>query len=655
MQTFIRRPGWASPLLAVLLCCATLLRADPITPNRDMTAAFEAAEINDWVQAFRFAERVGDPLALDLILWTRLREGQGDWWEYPDFLRKHPDWPGLARLRKAGEADMPEGLRASDVQAFFANDAPQTGTGALRLGAALQAGGDLPAAQEVIRTAWRDLSLTEEEHDAFVAEWPRTLRGHHEVRLDNLLWDGRGREAERMLPLVGADWRALARARIALRANQRDGVNALIDAVPAGLQADPGLAYERFVWRARRGFDSAKTLLMERSTSAASLGRPEKWGTRRRGMARQEMRNGNYRTAYRIAANHHMTEGYPPADMDWLAGYIQLRKLNNPGGALPHFEAFRARIDTPISLGRAGYWLGRTHEALGNSTAARDAYALAATYQTSFYGQLAAARAGFPVDASLANPQTTDWQRAGFADDPLLRAARIAWSGGDWVTAELFLSRIALDLQNPGELRHLAQMALEAGRADTAVRLAKRAARRGDVYPETAYPLTEITEFAGRLPVELVTSLARQESELNPEAISRVGARGLMQVMPATAQDIARDMGLPYSRARLTEDWRYNVTLGTHYLEGLMDEFRGSVVLSAAGYNAGPGRPRQWITRYGDPRRMNVDRVVDWIEGIPFRETRNYVMRVVEGMHVYRMRISGRAIPLQIEEDLTAG
>ena len=198
-------------------------------------------------------------------------------------------------------------------------------------------------------------------------------------------------------------------------------------------------------------------------------------------------------------------------------------------------------------------------------------------------------------------------------------------------------------------------MALEAGRADTAVRLAMRAARDGKVYPESAYPVTELAGFAGALPVELVTSLARQESELNPAAISRVGARGLMQVMPATAQDIARDMGLPYSRARLTEDWRYNATLGTHYLEGLMDAFRGSYILSAAGYNAGPGRPRQWINRYGDPRRMSVDRVVDWIEGIPFRETRNYVMRVVEGMHVYRMRISGRPVPLRIEEDLTAG
>jgi soluble lytic murein transglycosylase len=185
--------------------------------------------------------------------------------------------------------------------------------------------------------------------------------------------------------------------------------------------------------------------------------------------------------------------------------------------------------------------------------------------------------------------------------------------------------------------------------------LSKRAALEGRIFPITAYPVTDLAAFSSRVAPELVKALARQESELNPEAESHAGALGLMQVMPRTAAQVARELGIGFSQDRLTEDWQYNARIGTHYLEGLLDEFNGSIVLSAAGYNAGPHRARSWIESYGDPRRMSPDQVIDWIEGIPFRETRNYVQRVVEGLHVYRLRLTGSPIPIQTSADITRG
>ncbi|MGB0497427.1 MAG: lytic transglycosylase domain-containing protein [Rubricella sp.] len=648
-----------SILFTVVLaaCAAVPATAQQLFPDQRLEAVFEATTASDYVGAITLAQQTGDPGVIDLVLWHRLRDGQGEWWEYRDFLARHPDWPGLARLRREGERRIPADARPGDIIAYFGADAPQTGIGALRLANAFRAVGREGEARETVIAAWRGLSLSPSTQGEFLADWGTVLAGQHEARLDHLLWEGRSSEAERMFPLVDAGWRALAEARIALR-QRRNGVDALIDAVPARLASDPGLAYERFVWRDRAGLDaSALELLLQRTGSAESLGRPEEWGQRRRSFARSAFRAGDIRTAYRLASQHHSTEGYPRADMEWFAGWLALRHMGDPGRAAGHFEAFLAMVETPISVARGAYWLGRAEEARGRRDLAREMFALAARHQTTFYGQLAAQRAGIPVDTSIiGNRSGPTWRNAAFTRDPRLAMADIATRGGDWITAELFLTRLALDARDPAEIELIAQYAIDRyGRADTAVRLSKDAALDGRVFADTAYPVTELATLQAIVAPEFVKAIARQESELNPEAESHAGALGLMQVMPATARSVAGEIGLPYSRDRLTQDWQYNAQIGTAYLAGLLDEFDGAVILAAAGYNAGPGRPRSWMERFGDPRRMSPDDAVDWIESIPFNETRNYVMRVVEAIHIYRLRLGGQAVPWQIEEDITSG
>ncbi|MBB5517184.1 soluble lytic murein transglycosylase [Rubricella aquisinus] len=653
----MRGRAWIAGLCALIVTGASGPARAELPPSPVLTLAFEAVDDSDWVSAFTLAERLNDPAAVDLIQWHRLRDGQGAWWEYIDFLSTHPDWPGLSRLRREGERQLPAGEHPVVVTAYFEGDAPATGNGALRLANAQAALGQTDQARDTITAAWRTLSLDAEEKSAILSQWGTVLQTHHWARTDHLIWEGQMRDAEAMLPLLSPDYRALATARISLRRTE-NGVNALIDRIPAALQSDPGLAHDRMVWRMRKGnWDGAREMVLASSESAATLGRPEAWGDRRRSLARSAMRSGDITDAYRLAANHHMTVGYGRADMEWFAGWVQLRKFRQPDRAIPHFERFLSMVETPISVARGAYWLGRAEEARGRTTAAREMYALAGQHQTTFYGQLAAERGGIAVDTSIIGTrQGVNWQGASFVGSPLLHLANLAHQGGDWITAELFLTRIALDLQNPAEQELLAQYAIDQfGRADTAVRLSKQAAGDGLVFPNTAYPVTELASFQSRVPVEIVKSLARQESELNPEAISHAGARGLMQVMPATAQGISRRLGLPYAESRLTEDWQYNATLGSDYLGDLLDEFRGSIVLSAIGYNAGRSRAYQWMERYGDPRRMSPDEVIDWIETIPFNETRNYVQRVVEGMHVYRQRLTGQAVPLQINADITRG
>lgn len=651
------RFGQVCGALAACLCVFVGSASAQIPLNPTLMAAHEAKENNQWDEALAQVARAQNPRATTLFEWHRLRGGEAEFGEYVRFLSKHDDWPGLRRLRRVGEGEIPADADPIAVVAYFESEAPQTANGALRLATAYRSLGREAEARSVMISTWRNLSITEETRQEILQSWSAVLQGQHWARVDTAIWQRRLTEAERMLPLLDRDYRRLAEARIALR-RRASGVDAKIAAIPAALKGDPGLAHDRFEWRYRSSLSSsAIELMLDRSTSAQSLGRPEAWGERRRILARRMMRNGDYQTSYRLAANHFMTEGYAPADMEWLAGFVRLRKLRDPAGALPHFQSFLTFVETPISLARGHYWAGRTYEAMGNQSQASASYAQAAQFQTTYYGQLAAERVGAVVDRGIIGSNgNVDWRNTSFMASPLLPYADLAHQSGDWISTELFLTRISLDLSNPLEIEALAQYAMDQyGRADTAVRLSKQAALDGYIFPNTAYPITALAGYQGGVAPELVKALARQESELNPEAESHAGALGLMQVMPRTAAQVAREIGLPFSEARLTEDWRYNAQIGTHYLEGLLDEFNGSIVLSAAGYNAGPHRARQWIERYGDPRRMTPDQVVDWIEGIPFRETRNYVQRVVEGLHVYRMRLTGEAMPLRISADLTRG
>ena len=319
--------------------------------------------------------------ARDVIQWVKLRARQGSFDEYVAFLTNNADWPGMPLLAARGESTIPVDAPARDVLAYFANHAPRTGEGTLRLARVERARGNAAKADALIVKAWREFGLDAATEANFMAAHSRLLADHHTARLDNLLWQGASAAARRMFPLVNTDWRLSSEARIALREN-RNGVDAAIEAVPAGFRNGAGLAYERYRWRLRkRRTGDAIALMMERSTSAAALGRPAEWGSRRRSFARDMMRDGKNRQAYALAANHFIgqgpgeeEEGNDYSDLEWLAGFIALRKLDNPQTALRHFQNHRAAVASPISLGSEAYVRALDHLRLEAGTAPASAF-----------------------------------------------------------------------------------------------------------------------------------------------------------------------------------------------------------------------------------------------------------------------------------------
>ena len=640
--------------LAVLALGLTLVGSLPERARADdaaaLSAALRATRAANWAAAdVALAKASG--LARDIVTWQRLRAGKGAAAEYPAFLQRHSDWPGLALLRKSGEPVFAkEGDRAA-VLAYFNKDVPRTGAGALALARAWAAQGDVARASQAAIWGWRWLTLEPEDQAGLLAEFGPALAPHHAARLDAMLWAKARGDAERMLPLVSDAQARLGRARLGLLAQDR-GVDSLIAAVPDVLAKDAGLAFARYHWRMMKDrYDDAGALLLEQSTSAEALGRPEAWAEWRAALARREMRQGDPARAYRMASRHFLTpEGNASsdyADLEWLSGYIALQKLGDPATALTHFRRFRAMANGEISLGRAGYWEGRAHAALGDTEAARAAFAYGAEHQTGFYGLLAAERTGLPMDPALiGQDRYPDWQGAAFMSSSVLKAALLLQRAGDMQLSKRFFLHLAEGLDAQG-LGQLADLALSLKEPHIALLIAKQAAGRGVMLYRAYYPLEDAPD--GRLPVarELALAIMRRESEFDTAAQSHAGAQGLMQVMPGTAKLVARKLGLPYKPAHLISDPDYNMTIGAHYLAGLMDEFGPSTLLVTSGYNAGPGRPRSWMQTLGDPRVPGVD-PVDWIEHVPFTETRNYIMRVTESMMIYRARMAGRPVPLNM-------
>ena len=631
--------------LLVLITLGLAMPAQADTAQA-MRTALQLSEGKDWSGALAVApEGVGR----DVIEWQRLRAGEGLLGEYEAFLAKRPDWPGLPLLKEKGEGAVARSTDPGRVIGYFGAELPVTGKGSVALVAALQSQGRPAEAETEAMRGWASLRFDAADETAMIALAPEAVDFVHELRLDTLLWDGRRAEAERMLPRVPEALRALARARLSLRAEGK-GVSGLVKAVPKALADDPGLAFERFLWRMKKDlYDDATTLILERSDSAESLGRPEAWAERRAVLARWLMRQGRGAEAYKVASRHRMTAGQAYADLEFLAGFVALRKLNDPTTALKHFAHLKAGVSTPISLARALYWQARAEEAAGQDATAT--YRAAARHQTAYYGLLAAERLGLSLDpALLADNRPADWQEAAFAQSSVLAAARLLLQAGDRTLAKRFLLHLSQTLTDT-ELDQLADMALSWDEPHLAVLIGKAAAERGLILPRAYYPVPGFVPDDLAVSRALALAIARRESEFDPAARSSADARGLMQVLPGTAKQMAAKLGKPFDAAKLLTDPAYNVVMGAGYLAQMAEEFGPSVALIASGYNAGPGRPRRWMTEFGDPRSPDVD-VVDWVETIPFTETRTYVMRVVEGVVIYRAKLKGAVGPVRITQEL---
>jgi soluble lytic murein transglycosylase len=638
-------------LSLVLICQSLPSLADTMRPAapRPLSSAFDALSGGRWDVAADLARRDG-PAAEALVEWYRLRAGHGTPREVLRFLETHADWPGLDYLRKQSEEAMAE---APDplILRFYDGTRPQTGTGALSHARALLNAGRQGEAEAGLVLAWRTLDLSTEEHETFLARHAPLLKPHHAARLDMAQWRGL-RDVDLMLPLVDKEKREeIETARMIDGA--RRGLDDRIDDLPDDTKADPHVAYALFNhYLDRDRGEDAIAVMLEQSRIKGGLGDPGRWAGWRRALARAQMRDDNPQTAYALAATHQLTEGAAYADLEWLSGYLALTYLKDAELARDHFQRFRAAVDTPISLGRAGYWIGRAQDALGDDEAAQMAYAQGADHQTSFYGLLAAERAGLPSDPALKGTNDfAEYEGSKLVQRPVTQAAIMALAAGRLNLAERFFTHIAETLDEDG-VKQLAGLLRDLDQPHLQVMIGKRAARRTLTVPGPYYALHPMTDMKLPVPMELALAIARRESEFDHRVSSRVGAEGLMQLMPGTASDMASELGLDHDRARVLADWSYNARLGSAYLAYLADRFDGNIVMLSAGYNAGPRRPDRWIERFGDPRRGGID-VVDWIEHIPFRETRNYVMRVAESLPVYRARLGRDPHPVPFSQELT--
>ncbi len=639
-----------SKMLTVLAFSA-IFAAQTAVANDDANvaaylSAMEAGGEDDWLTAKARVIPAGETAQM-LVRWHALRDGHGSFADYYDFITNHSDWPSQITLTRRGERYLDQAPNPQAVVNYFFAKAPRTADGIISLYAAYTALGNSAKAEEVLVTGWTDHRLEIEDQKIMVEMMGDKLKPHMIARVDELLWNGKTKVAEPLLDFLPSNYQALAEARIALRRRASDGVDKE-QKVPLALATEPSLRLEQFLRAVRRSKDEAVDIALEQSHAAAGLGQPDKWANQRRSMVRYEMREGDAWRAYRLASKHFLTpdDGHSFSDLEWLSGYIALRKLNDPELALKHFDAFQSSIESPISVARAGYWRGLALEALNRIEESNAALRMAATQQTAFYGLLAAEKLGQPMDTALLGKEKfPDWRTSKLVDEPLIKVAKLFYDAGNTTWALINLIHFA-ETQDRETLGMMADMALDWGEPFLALHIAKIGAQRGIVINRAYFPLHPLAKMDLASTPEFAMSITRRESEFNTMAQSGVGARGMMQLMPDTAKAVAADAGLDYELSKLTGDWRYNVTLGSNYLAELETEFGPSPVMISAAYNAGPSRPQDWMRNIGDPRLGEID-VIDWIEQIPFRETRNYVMRVTESLPVYRARLSGKTEPIQ--------
>ncbi|WGF90586.1 transglycosylase SLT domain-containing protein [Marinivivus vitaminiproducens] len=629
-------------LLALTGAAAAL---DPSGAER-LERALRAGDEGAWSFAEKLASEIGDPLAEDIVEWRYLSEGEpASFDRYVRFLDRHPGWPRLNRIRLRAEGAIGDGDDPARVRTFFAERGPQSPRGKIRYGEALIAAGERSAATPHLRAAWRTGAFSVGDEEAFLARHGALLSSEdHAIRLDTAIWDGRYSEARRMRPRVSdGSWR-LADARLKLRGDEA-GVDAAVARVPASLQGDPGLAYDRLRWRHNRErYDDAAAILMD---EVAVTGHRSAWWRMRSWYIRRALADREWTRAYRLAARHEQIAGEGFAEAEWLAGWIALRYIRQPDLALGHFERMWANVGRPISRSRAAYWAGRAAEARGDAAATKRWYGRAAEHHIAFYGQLALEKLGYDMPALRAMPSVDASARAEFERKEGARAARMLIAADESAVADDFVGQLGEEAVTVRDLALVAGLAQEAGRPDLLVRIGKEAMWRGLVVEPIAFPVPAVSGFEARrgadgADAELVLALSRQESEFKLDVVSRAGAAGLMQLMPGTARLVAARLGLPYSASRVLSDPAYNVALGRAYIGSQLEAF-GDPVLAIAAYNAGPGRVNEWLGTIGDPRTGAIDRL-DWIELLPFAETRNYVQRVLENRMLYRRLLADGSV-----------
>jgi soluble lytic murein transglycosylase len=600
---------------------------------------------------------IGDPVARKLAEWIILRSADNNATveRYRAFITNNPSWPSQTFMRRRIEAALWDDRRDdATVMAWFQNETPLSAKGRLVLARALLARGDRANAERYVREAWRDENISAAMEAAILDQFGSLLRpADHKARMDALLYGSSHEAALRAAHRLGGDQVALAKARIAV-SRRASNAKALLDDVPRDLHGDAGYIFSKIQWLRRQDkVEEAGRLMLSAPRDPARLHDLDEWWIERRVLARELLDVGDNRTAYLIARDAALPErDVYKTQQEFTAGWIALRFLKDPATATQHFARIAARSDNPTALARAGYWLGRAAEAAGRSQEARSAYQSAAAHSTSYYGQLARAKLGLPQIELNHAPGS---RLRGIERLEIVRAVQLLYALNEREMAIPILADMG-ENADVDVLTGLGELASRNNDARGMLQLGKAALNRGLPFDFYAYPVSGIPHYrpiGPEVDQSIVFAIARQESGFNQKVVSPAHAYGLMQVTPDAARYVTKRYGAGYDLDRLKSDPVYNAALGAAELGGLIEDYRGSYIMTFAAYNAGRGSLRKWIARYGDPRDPNVD-AVDWVERIPFSETRNYVQRVLENLQVYRARFGGGS-RLQIEADLRRG
>src|SRR5580658_2356715 len=667
------------PLALLALLSPALARAAAPASSDALPDPMPAIHADHWADAAAVAAQYADPVAQKLVTYYRLlAPGAATEQEIAAFVASSPDWPAQALLERRRQEAIAADPDDAAVLAQCGQTSGQTSTQAAGTATIPGTPPDpitLPAARlrcaNALANAGRNTQAAAEARRAWItgfatdaADFPQRWRAvltpaDQWERFQALDWSD-PTAAARELPLLDPPHHALAAARLALQHDDPVAA-ALLAAVPRALADDPGLMLARAGWlrRAER-IPDAVALWHAHGAAAQRAATPADfsafWPERER-LARHLLHDGDAADAYALVDDPGPIPPRQALDADFLAGFIALRLLHQPEAATRHFQALAAASPATITQGRAWYWLGRA--AAGQD--ARTAYAKSAAYPTTFYGQLAALALGDDVKAiagridALRDPPATQEQAFGLTQREVVRAAALLAAWSEPHRAETFLLRMDDLAPDLADRALTAQLALFLGQPQTAVAIARRMGRDGAMLPQAGWPLP-IDPPPDSVDPAIVLGLIRQESSFDSATVSPAGARGLMQLMPGTAATLAHQIGTSVTAVALVFEPEQNMRLGTAYLRELLDRYANALPLALAAYNAGPGRVDQWLAQNGDPRAqaaasspghatdMHEIDMIDWIELIPFEETRNYVQRVLENVVIYRAR-RGEATP----------
>jgi peptidoglycan lytic transglycosylase len=611
-------------------------------------------------KATRVQATVSDPVARKLVEWIILRSdrnGAGSA-RYAAFIATNPSWPSLAMFRRRAEALLwVENAKPAQVLSFFKGSPPQSVMGRLVLARALLAQGDTEGARAQVREAWRNDPMSADVEKQVLESYSEFLsRADQKARMEKRLFAADNETAVRAARRLGGADVAIAQARIALNGK---GSNAkkLLEAVPAEAHQDPDYLFAHaHVLRHDGKIAEAAQVMLSAPRELAQIHDPEGWWVERRVLARNLLDIGDARSAYLVVRDAaEPTKENSRVERLFMAGWIALRFLNDPATAAAHFARIQDVSIHPTSLARSHYWLGRAAEAAHRPAQARTEYQAAARSSAAYYGQLARARLGLGTLA-LAAPLATPDKRPSVERLDLVRAVEILYALDERSLVIPLMADVGDKLDDVGALSALGELAERHQDARGMLQLGKAALARGLPLDYYAFPTVGVPRYSPVGPAidsALLFAIIRQESAFNPADLSSANAMGLMQVTPIAARDTCKRFSCTYDVKRLKNDTLYNLQVGAAEFGGLMQDYRGNYILAFAAYNAGRGRVREWIERFGDPRDPKVD-PVDWVERIPFMETRNYVQRVMENMQVYRTLFSGNA-PLTSETDLRHG